>query len=87
MKWAIILAAGLGSYPLAVQRVDEPVPVTTDTSGYCLSLARRMEAEGTLPPQIRVLWEEGRDMCLRGHIRGGLARLRRAMMIHRGDAE
>ncbi len=87
MKWALILAAGLGSYPLAVLRADDPMPVTTDTPDYCLSLARRMEATGSMPPQIRVLWEEGRDMCLRGHIRGGLARLRRAMMISRGDAE
>ncbi len=63
------------------------MPVTTDTSSYCLSLARRMEEAGTMPPEIRVLWEEGRDMCQRGHIRGGLARLRRAMMISRGDAE
>ena len=66
---------------------DSPMPVTTDTPGYCLSLARRMEDSGNLSPQIRVLWEEGRAMCQHGHIRGGLARLRRAMMIYRGDAE
>ena len=63
------------------------MPVTSDTPSYCLSLAQRMEQAGSMPPQIRVLWEEGRDMCQRGHVRGGLARLRRAMMISRGDAE
>ncbi len=64
------------------------MPVTSDTAVYCLNLARRMEEEaGTMPPQIRVLWEQGRDMCQHGHIRGGLARLRRAMMITHGDAE
>ncbi len=63
------------------------MPVTSDTPGYCLELARRMEADGIMPPQMRVLWEQGREMCLHGHVRGGLVRLRRAMMISRGAAE
>ncbi len=84
MKWLLILAAV--GWPFAT-RAQSPMTVTTDTSGYCLSLARRMEDAGAMPPQVRVLWQEGRDMCQRGHIRGGLARLRRAMMIVRGDAE
>ncbi len=66
---------------------ESPMPVTTDTPDYCLSLARRMEQAGDTRAEVRVLWQEGRDMCQRGHIRGGLARLRRAMMIARGDAE
>jgi hypothetical protein len=63
------------------------MPITSDTSAYCLSLAARMQQAGNMPPQVKVLWEEGRSMCERGHIRGGLLRLRRAMMITRGDAE
>ena len=84
MKIMLLLAIVAG--PIAT-RADAPVTVTTDTPGYCLALARRMEDTGVIRQQIRALWEEGRDMCQRGHIRGGLTRLRRAMMISRGEAE
>ena len=60
--------------------------VTSDTQAYCLQLAGRIEASGEMPPLARALWLEGRGMCERGQVRGGLARLRRAMMIvHGGD--
>ncbi|WP_158745927.1 hypothetical protein [Acidisphaera sp. L21] len=61
--------------------------VTTDTPEYCLGLAGRMDAQGSMTPNARVLWERGRTMCEHGHVRGGLARLRRAMLVMRGAAE
>ena len=84
MKLAVLLALML--MPVAAG-ADGPMPITTDTPDYCLSLARRVESAPDMPQQARMLWQEGRDMCQRGHIRGGLARLRRAMLISRGEAE
>ena len=88
MKKAVIIAVGLGIGPSALAwGGEDAMQVTSDTPAYCLSLAQRMEDEGSMPPQIHVLWEQGRELCQRGHIRGGLMRLRRAMMISRGIAE
>ncbi len=87
MKKALIMALGLGVGLPSVAWADEPMPVTSDTPAYCLGLAQRMEDAGSMPPQMRVLWEQGRELCEHGHIRGGLMRLRRAMMISRGVAE
>ncbi len=61
--------------------------VTTDTPEYCITLADRMDAQGDMPPHARLLWASGRELCLRGHVRGGLAHLRRAMLMLRGAAE
>ena len=76
----VLLAAGL-CFPAAA---DEPVSVTTDTAGYCLMLANRLERDGDMPALARALWLQGRSMCEHGQVRSGLARLRRAIMIVRG---
>ena len=65
---------------------QDAAKVTSDTAVYCLHLAARIEAAGEVPPLARTLWVEGRNLCERGRVRAGLARLRRAMMIiHGGD--
>jgi hypothetical protein len=87
MNKIVLLAMGLGVCLPTVAWGDDPLTVTSDTSGYCLGLAERMEQAGSMPPQMRVLWEQGRALCERGHIRGGLMRLRRAMIIYHGAAE
>ena len=46
-----------------------------------------MQAHGIASPNARALWQRGRIMCEHGHIRSGLARLRRAMMVIHGNAE
>ena len=61
--------------------------VTTDTPEYCLSLADHLDAQGQMTRNARVLWQRGRSMCEHGHVRLGLAHLRRAMMVMRGAAE
>ena len=66
---------------------DDPMTITTDTPEYCLSLAEQMRAKGEMPQHALMLWERGRDMCLQGHIRSGLARLRRANLVMHGAAE
>lgn len=62
-----------------------PLQVTTDTPEYCNNLAGRIAAEQrthpTPVPEVQTLAEEGQHMCEIGLIRGGLARLRRALLL------
>jgi hypothetical protein len=61
--------------------------ITSDTVDYCESLANRLERQD-MPPNVRLLLIEGRAMCERGHVIGGLRRIRLAMMIvHRRAVE
>jgi hypothetical protein len=70
-----------------------PMQVTTDTVEYCNQLAgeaRRMQ-EGLAPrmapgasPEVPMLTAEGRRLCAEGHVRPGIARLRRAITQLRG---
>ncbi len=86
MRWAVLMAGlcwWLG-HPAAAQ---DPMTVTTDTAEYCIGLADRIAAVGEMPPHARVLWRSGRAMCEHGHVRDGLVRIRRAMMMVRGVAE
>jgi hypothetical protein len=59
---------------------DHPVRVTTDSSAYCVALAARLakqpqgEAEAA-----RSLAAEGQRLCETGHVRSGIAKLRRAL--------
>ena len=66
---------------LAVSAAAEPGPrVTTDTVEYCGSLAARlaaMPAAGNEPS--RSLAAEGVRLCGIGHVRTGVAKLRRAL--------
>jgi hypothetical protein len=59
--------------------------VTTDTSEYCASLAGQVAAERprstATGQEVSALAEEGRQMCDSGLIRGGLLRLRRALLL------
>ncbi len=58
----------------------ETVRVTTDSLEYCTILAQRlaMTPQGDAEP-ARTLGEEGRRLCDGGHVRTGIARLRRAL--------
>jgi hypothetical protein len=70
---AVLLLLG-PSQPFA----DETI--TSDTLDYCNALATRME-QRDMPPNARLLLLQGRAMCERGHVMGGLRRIRLAMMI------
>ncbi len=54
--------------------------ITSDTLDYCTALASRMDQQ-EMPANARMLLTEGRAMCERGHVMGGLRRIRLAMMI------
>lgn len=62
-----------------------PLTVTTDTPAYCDGLAARIAAERqrqvTTQPEVESLAAEGQHMCDHGLIRGGLLRLRRALIM------
>jgi hypothetical protein len=38
-----------------------------------------------VPDEVRMLGREGRKMCREGHIRPGILRIRRALLILRGE--
>jgi hypothetical protein len=63
-----------------------PVVVTTDTPEYCQKLFDRLSQviqAATAPPPVEVasLSTEGERMCSDGLTRGGILRLRRALLI------
>lgn len=92
-RWAGSAFVGLSvltvAMPLAMTAMAEsPAPprVTSYSQDYCNSLTRRLDAmmfTAHVPPssKVIVLSEEGRRMCDAGHTRGGIARLRRALML------
>jgi hypothetical protein len=66
-----------------------PAWVTTDTPEYCQTLAERVAraelARPNAPRQVEELAQEGHQMCSTGRIRGGLVRLRRALLMLRTE--
>jgi hypothetical protein len=89
--------AGLGLAAVLVSAtpvLGQPAPqrVTSDTPEYCLRLSDRVSelVRVTSPPppeEVTALSSEGHRMCDQGQTRGGILRLRRAlmMMMHQGN--
>ena len=79
------LAAMLfGTSPVVGQ--PPPQTVTSDTPEYCLHLldqvSEMVRVAGTPPPQeVTSLSTEGQRMCDQGLTRGGIMRLRRALVL------
>jgi hypothetical protein len=64
----------------AVASMDEPVRVTTESWAYCAELQSRLGTHpGALPEPARSLADEGQRLCKDGHVRTGIAKLRRAL--------
>ena len=79
-----VATAWLGAMPVAGQ--SPPQRVTSDTPEYCLHLLDRVSEmvriAGSPPPQeVTFLSSEGQRMCDQGQTRGGILRLRRALML------
>lgn len=77
--------------PAGSVHADDEQPtymVTTDTLAYCTRLQHDVDQHHSPLAEIQHLLAEGRDMCTRGQIRGGIQRLRRALVVlhHRGTA-
>lgn len=84
--------AWLGATPVVGQ--SPPERVTSDTPQYCLHLLDRVSEmvriAGSPPPQeVTFLSSEGQRMCDQGQTRGGILRLRRALvlMMHQGGGQ
>lgn len=78
VRVALLLA--LAGAPLAAVAGDGPVRVTTDSTAYCAELAGRLaeQPHGRAEP-ARSLADEGLRLCGKGHVRTGIAKLRRAL--------
>lgn len=84
------LGVGLSSATADGLGIDPgPMPVITDTPEYCWRLAREVAAAQQMapntPPRVRVLATEGRRMCDAGMVRGGIRRLRSALILLRNE--
>jgi hypothetical protein len=73
------LAALLLAFPAGAQDVAS-LRVTTDSAAYCAELAERVAGmpRGSEEP-AKSLASEGKRLCDTGHVRSGIARLRRAI--------
>jgi hypothetical protein len=82
---------GLAVMPSPVAGQSMPAQVTTDTPQYCLQLLDRVSELVRIkedPPQeVTNLSSEGQRMCDQGQTRGGIMRLRRALVLLRQGAE
>lgn len=78
VRAALLLA--LGGLPLSAAAADGPMRVTTDSTAYCAELANRLaqQPHGQVEP-AQSLAEEGQRLCGKGHVRTGIAKLRRAL--------
>ena len=92
MNWRVVvtlLFALLGAVPA----LAEPVPrgamprMTTPTADYCAHLIREVDRARSSNPRADdralLLADEGARMCDRGSYRGGVVRLRRALIMMR----
>jgi hypothetical protein len=75
---AVLIFGGKSSSPAPI--------ITTDTQAYCQRLGQRVTelapvAVGPGRQQAVSLAGEGRSLCARGEIRGGILRLRQAMKL------
>jgi hypothetical protein len=68
-----------------------PMEVTSDTPEYCLRLLDRVSdlvrvSSAPVPREVTDLTTEGHRMCTHGQTRGGIMRLRSALMIMENGA-
>jgi hypothetical protein len=89
---AVLLALGAAtalSQPAPPPPSAGPARVTSDTAEFCERLAERVaraeQMRPNAPRQVEELAEEGHSMCSVGLIRGGLVRLRRALLMLRSE--
>jgi hypothetical protein len=87
---ALLVALALGQLVLgqrAHAQSSDPT-VTSDSSEYCDVLMDKytgLVRTASMPPPIAAaeLSEEGKRMCVNGQVRGGVMRLRRALLMLR----
>jgi hypothetical protein len=91
LPFAAALALMSGPVGAQVRLIQtNPMEITTDTPEYCHELMKRMSellklARAPVPHEVDDLTSEGRRMCDHGHTRGGIMRLRSALMLMEKD--
>jgi hypothetical protein len=77
MPWVLALLVSLPAIAVAQQ----PAPrLISDSPEYCAELSNRFAAlESGASALLRALADEGRQLCLEGQTRIGIAKLRRAL--------
>lgn len=83
------VAAWLIAWPAEGQ---SPPRLTSDTPEYCQQLHERVSqliriADAPPPREVAFLSSEGQRLCEQGHIRGGVLRLRKALMLMKTQAD
>ena len=86
---ALGVLPSISAGPVAAQALivqDNPMEVTSDTPEYCLHLLDRISelvrlAAAPVPRDVTDLTTAGHRMCEHGQPRGGIMRLRSALMI------
>ncbi len=76
---------GAGASSRAEPSDSRTLVVTSDTSAYCRTLSEMIAARRPLPREVRELKSQGDGMCQQGEIRGGITRLRRALLVLRSE--
>ncbi|MBW8271014.1 hypothetical protein [Caldovatus aquaticus] len=85
---AAVLLCLAPALPAAAAGEEAPVRVTSGTPEYCGALAARFAAvRRAAPPDARALAAEGTRLCGRGHVRTGVAKLRRAIRLAAPEPE
>jgi hypothetical protein len=85
--WPMIRAEPATAQGSAAQGSEgKPMEVITDTPEYCLHLLDRVSdlvrlATAPIPREVTDLTTEGQRMCAHGQTRGGIMRLRSALMM------
>ncbi|WP_428390962.1 hypothetical protein [Lichenicoccus sp.] len=75
---ALALAA---APPPSNEMAGHALVVTSDTGAYCRTLSSALDARAPLPREVRDLKTQGEGMCDQGKVRGGIAQLRRALLV------
>ena len=79
-----MLCAALPTLVALQGRAQDPPPaITTDTVEYCDHLQHMVADRASRLAEVRRLLNDGHRMCDHGEIRGGIARLRKALMLTR----
>ncbi len=77
MPWVFALLLFASTYALAQQSAPRLI---SDSPEYCAKLSGRFDALGAeAPAHLRLLANEGRQLCAEGQTRSGIAKLRRAL--------
>jgi hypothetical protein len=84
MRTTVVILLSFAAMPAFAQ--EKPMMITSDTVEYCDQLQLRVGKAGTGSAEIQRLVAEGRAMCDHGEIRGGIVRLRRALVLLRKHA-